>query len=376
MKSDLQRSIDIDVKINELKRRQITPDSSNLLGDLYLKKGDKKAAAEYFHFAAKNSHRDKAVAIYKKIVRLVPGETKAYEALIDIFSQEGLTAEEVKYLLLLAQIHQSRGDGQKETELFRTILDLDPDNKAAELFFSRGKIDFEEILAADESLGPTGEVLKEEETWGEDRVMEETDIPVAARKRPFIVTAVVACFLCILLGVFVYVSHKEKRRGEGPQIVKKSAPSGGEDRPVENAKAVQSGPYKIEVMRVTGDLLRQMALSARLTEKEMSDNGFLMVTATAGKACVSEDLIKSSGRRVAIIDRKGNLVAPKEIGALERLKKVIYQPYACGKESDIVYAHFYIAYPKEMSPERVMIEGMKLVFEKNTVARYTSKGKE
>ncbi|MGD1075913.1 MAG: hypothetical protein ABR903_07535 [Thermodesulfovibrionales bacterium] len=376
MKGDLQRSIDIDVKINELKQRQLTPDNSNLLGDLYLKRGDKKSAVEYFYFAAKNSHKDKAGAIYKKILRLAPGEIKAYEALIDIFSQEGIVVEEVRYLLLLAQVYQSRGDVQKETELFRKILDLDPENNVAKLFFGRGKVDFEEVIASEESLGEKGEVPQEEEMEVEDRVTEETGIPVPARRRPVVVIVAVACFLCILLGISFYVSHRGKRRVEGPHMVKKSVPSGSEERPIESAKALQGKGYEIEVTSVTGDLLRQVALSSRLTEKEMSDNGFLMIKATAGKACVSRDLIQSPDQQVAIIDREGNRIAPRKIGALERLTKVIYQPYACGKELDIVYAHFYIAYPKEISLAGVMIDGMKLVFEKNTVARYTSKGKQ
>ncbi|HAM51291.1 MAG TPA: hypothetical protein DCP92_11615 [Nitrospiraceae bacterium] len=376
MKGDLQRSIDIDVKINELKKRQFTPDNANLLGDLYLKKGDKKAAVEYFYFAARNSHKDKAVAIYKKIVRLARSETKAYEELIDIFSQEGLVAEEIKYLLSLAQVYQSRSDTQKETEIFRKIDDLDPDNNAAKLFFSRGKVVYEEVIPEEESVEMKDEVLKEEEREVEDRAPEREGISLPVWRKFFIIGVGVVFFLGIIAGIFSYVSYRGKRRVEAPRIVKESAPSAGKSLPSENIKAFQKEAYAIEATPVTGDLLRQMLSAARLTEKEISDNSFLQIKVKAGKACISEDLVKYPDRRVSLIDREGNRIAPREIRALDGLKKVIYRPYACGKESDIVYAHFYLAYPKEAIPVRVLVEGLKIVFEKNTDAGYTSRGND
>lgn len=128
--------------IRELNNKQLTSDDLNLLGDICLKKGDRKKAIECFYKAASKisfSNTNRAGAIYKKILNISPSEITAYEGIINILSKSGLVAEQKKYLLSLAQIYQNQGDFKKANSIFRKIQELDPTNKAAEVFFSRGK---------------------------------------------------------------------------------------------------------------------------------------------------------------------------------------------------------------------------------------------
>lgn len=153
MISKSSKSDDIDIKIKELmnkeyikslNNRDLSSDEYNLLGDLYLKKGDKKSATKYLYKAAKKLSLDqgnKAIATYKKILNIYPSEIDAYEGIITILYKEGLVAEQIKYLLLLAQLYQNKSDFTKMTSIFRKIQEIDPTNKTAELFFSRGKVD-------------------------------------------------------------------------------------------------------------------------------------------------------------------------------------------------------------------------------------------
>jgi len=128
--------------IRELNNKQLTSDDLNILGDLCLKKGDKKRAIECFYKAASKisfSNTNRAIAIYKKILNISSSDIPAYEGIINILSKSGLVAEQKKYLLSLAQLYQNTGDFKKANSIFRKIQELDPTNKAAEVFFSRGK---------------------------------------------------------------------------------------------------------------------------------------------------------------------------------------------------------------------------------------------
>ncbi|OGW40962.1 MAG: hypothetical protein A2Y97_03240 [Nitrospirae bacterium RBG_13_39_12] len=133
----------IDKKIKELNRKRASTDDLNALGDLYLRKGDKKLAIEQFYKAAKEisyTQKNKAVAIYKKILSISPNETNALEEIINVFSKSRLVGEQIKYLLLLSKLYQNKGDLKKANSIFRKIQELDPKNNDAEVFFSRGKL--------------------------------------------------------------------------------------------------------------------------------------------------------------------------------------------------------------------------------------------
>ncbi|MEW6215715.1 MAG: tetratricopeptide repeat protein, partial [Nitrospirota bacterium] len=119
----------------------------NVIGDLYLKKGDKKNAIGSFHEAASFFWRDgfflKALALYKKILNIDPANSDALFSLGELNEKKGLTADAIKYYLAAADIFSKEGKKEKLLDIFNKILAISPDNiplrnKVAELYAKEG----------------------------------------------------------------------------------------------------------------------------------------------------------------------------------------------------------------------------------------------
>lgn len=339
---------DIDIKIEELERKQPTAHNLNLLGDLYLKKDDRKKAIEYFYKAAKIYFKsDRAIAIYKKILNISPSKTEAYEEIIDILSETGPVAEEIRYLLLLAQVYQNTGDFKKANSIFRKVQELDPANKAADVFFSKGKVSVGDINSSEEREIKEEEILAIEEARTRK---EEKYISMPKRKDPIILIAS-AIVLFVMLCLSLYLLGKGNK-GRSP--VKISY----ENLWTINTKTVNSDTFKIEVTRLTDELLYKLPIASRLSQKELSENGFYLVKIKTIKGCIPEDFIKFAPRYISLINKEGKIVKPKEFAGLDNMKKVVYKTNVCQKRSGMVFAHFYIAYPKELSLVGLCIDGL------------------
>src|SRR5437660_12541246 len=67
------------------------------IGDLYVRQGETFQALEYFERLAQIYLSDgfvtKAIAIYKKIAKLAPEESKALEKLAELYVQQGVMSE-------------------------------------------------------------------------------------------------------------------------------------------------------------------------------------------------------------------------------------------------------------------------------------------
>ncbi len=344
---------DIDIKIEELERKQPTAHNLNLLGDLYLKKDDRKKAIEYFYKAAKIYFKsDKAIAIYKKILNISPSKTEAYEEIIDILSETGPVAEEIRYLLLLAQVYQNRGNFKKATSIFRKVKELDPTNKAADVFFSKGKVDAGDISPPEETVEIKKEIFPPEEV-----VKEEKYTRVPKRKRSIILIAS-AIALSFIVGISLYLSGKGTKGG-GPTKSKGQAVSiSDEGLWAKNTKTVKSDNFEIEVTRLTDKFIYKLPIASKLSQKELSENGFYLVKIKTIKGCIPEDFIKFAPRYISLINKEGKIVKPKEFAGLDNMKKVVYKTNVCQKRSGMVFAHFYIAYPKELSLVGLCIDGL------------------
>src|SRR3990172_3635852 len=133
---------DITKKIKNTKKQPVTVENLNYIGDLYLKKGDKQTAIAYFYELAEKMHisqKDKKLAIYKKILNISTSESKAYEKIINIFFRMGLIAEEKKYIIILANLYQNKGELNKLDALYRRIKEIDSENQLAEKYFAKDK---------------------------------------------------------------------------------------------------------------------------------------------------------------------------------------------------------------------------------------------
>ncbi len=102
------------------------------VGDLYVRQGDTFQALEYFERLAQIYLADgfvtKAIAIYKKIAKLAPEETRPVEKLAELYVQQGVLSEARPIYLQLAELHQRAGRQEQASGLLRKLLEAEPDN--------------------------------------------------------------------------------------------------------------------------------------------------------------------------------------------------------------------------------------------------------
>jgi tetratricopeptide (TPR) repeat protein len=118
------------------------------IGDLYVRQGETFQALEYFERLAKLFLADgfvtKAIAIYKKIAKLAPEETRPVERLAELYVQQGVLSEARPIYLHLADVHERAGRQPEAATLLRKLLDAEPDNlrvqtRLAEMLVAMGK---------------------------------------------------------------------------------------------------------------------------------------------------------------------------------------------------------------------------------------------
>jgi tetratricopeptide (TPR) repeat protein len=119
----------------------------NIIGDLYIKKGDKKNAGEAFHRAAKFFRYEgfslKALALYKKVLNINQADAGALYALGELSEEKGLATDAIKYYLAAADSFSKEGKKERILDIYERILSLSPTNvplrnKVAEIFLREG----------------------------------------------------------------------------------------------------------------------------------------------------------------------------------------------------------------------------------------------
>jgi pilus assembly protein FimV len=102
------------------------------VGDLYVRQGETFRALEYFERLAQIFLADgfltKAIAIYKKIAKLAPEETRPVERLAELYVQQGILSEARPIYLQLADLHQRAGRQTQAAALLRKLLEAEPEN--------------------------------------------------------------------------------------------------------------------------------------------------------------------------------------------------------------------------------------------------------
>jgi pilus assembly protein FimV len=118
------------------------------VGDLFVRQGDTFQALEYFERLAQIYLADgfvtKAIAIYKKIAKLAPEETRPVEKLAELYVQQGVLSEARPIYLQLAELHQRANRPAQAAALLRKLLEAEPDNlrvqtRLAELSLAMGQ---------------------------------------------------------------------------------------------------------------------------------------------------------------------------------------------------------------------------------------------
>jgi pilus assembly protein FimV len=102
------------------------------LGDLFVRQGETFQALEYFERLAKIFLNDgfttKAIAIYKKVAKLAPEESRPLERLAELYVQQGVLSEARPIYLQLAEVQLKAGHQQQAAVLLRKLLEAEPEN--------------------------------------------------------------------------------------------------------------------------------------------------------------------------------------------------------------------------------------------------------
>ncbi len=120
----------------------------NKIGDLCLRLGRKKEAIHQFNKIGESYAKDgfflKAIAIYKKILKVDSGHVDSYDRLADLYARQGLVLEARSQYQAVAERYLKAGNSDKAIHAYRELTRLDPDNlrqreKLAELMAKGGR---------------------------------------------------------------------------------------------------------------------------------------------------------------------------------------------------------------------------------------------
>ncbi|MDQ3254922.1 MAG: hypothetical protein M3R15_13615, partial [Acidobacteriota bacterium] len=114
----------------------------NTLGDLYARTDRKQEAEACFkrvggHFR-EQGFTVKAIAIYKKVARITPGDIDVAGALAALYEQQGLLVEARAQHLVIAEAHTRAGRTREMFEALQRIANLDPTNTDIRLRLADG----------------------------------------------------------------------------------------------------------------------------------------------------------------------------------------------------------------------------------------------
>jgi tetratricopeptide (TPR) repeat protein len=120
----------------------------NTLGDLCVRVGQNEQAAQHFKRVGEHYAQDgftvKAIAVYRKLSRLSPGNLENVNRLAELYSQQGLFSDARTHYMQVADQLLRSGDNAQAARALQKILELDPENtatqsKLADLFIKLGK---------------------------------------------------------------------------------------------------------------------------------------------------------------------------------------------------------------------------------------------
>jgi len=105
--------------------------SSNILGDLYVRHGQKGKALTVFGGIAASYVKEgvvlKAIAVYKKIIRLAPGEdSEPYLQLAALYQSQSLMGEAIENLKVVLEYQRDNKKDKDAVETIKKILEIKP----------------------------------------------------------------------------------------------------------------------------------------------------------------------------------------------------------------------------------------------------------
>ncbi|MBA4371293.1 MAG: hypothetical protein C0402_00345 [Thermodesulfovibrio sp.] len=377
----------IDGQIKEAMLKPLTAENLNYLSDLYLRKGEKDLAIECLYNSISKLHvsqRDKMIAIYKKIIKLAPGDERAYKGLIDIFAKMGLVAEEVNHLILITKVYQSRGDYEKVNEVYRRIHLIDPDNEIAAKYFGKGKpgvspdidkddehelSDMATLLSGHPEVGdltgfvpesPPAVSVQEElsEDWSPprsvDTLADESHAdqaewedraapPVVRNKRVYLIIGITVLLISLAAGTGFFM-YKKILGGIDITVQKQQKPAVPQGTGEGMKKA---GGITIAVARISADGAGDSGLDKAVGPAAFSGHQFYSVTVQAATGCIPDEVVRDPLRMISFIGGTAAETKPAGVPGLESMSRMVYRATVpgCG-ENKAVFMKIFIAHPK------------------------------
>ncbi len=128
----------------------------NSLGDIFSKKGEKDQAFAMYQKVA-NIYTDRglqprAIATFKKILRLDESNPDAAIGLAELYENEGLFTESLDFYIKAAKIYDELGDQDKAFEIFKKVGQLDPTNMEIHLSLGNKMVSEGKMLEAVEEF--------------------------------------------------------------------------------------------------------------------------------------------------------------------------------------------------------------------------------
>jgi tetratricopeptide (TPR) repeat protein len=145
--------------------------TANTLGDLYFRGGQlDKAIVQYNDIAAHLANEGffpKAVALYKKILKIKPDEERAMWHLANISARQGLLVDARANFLALAERRRVRGDAKGVAEVRVRLGDLDGADLETRLAGARARVELGDPKSAVERLKQHAADLQEKGKAGD-----------------------------------------------------------------------------------------------------------------------------------------------------------------------------------------------------------------
>jgi tetratricopeptide (TPR) repeat protein len=162
----------------------------NTVGDLYARLGYTAEALRCFKQVGEAYAGDgffvKAIAIYKKLTKLDPAASDCVLKLAELYAQQGLYNDARAQYLSIADRCLRSGDNQQASQIFRKMLELDPENaamqaKLADLYVKLGSKEqaCSIFFGAAESLFRRGAMEAADEALGHVLTLEPAHVPAA-----------------------------------------------------------------------------------------------------------------------------------------------------------------------------------------------------
>ncbi|MGH7407735.1 MAG: tetratricopeptide repeat protein, partial [Candidatus Methylomirabilales bacterium] len=107
----------------------------NALGDLHARTGNRAEAIGHYMRLGDSYRTDgfaaKATAVYRKVIKLDPGNLQAQTLCADLYAEQGLVGEAKQQLLAIAEHYTRAGSTKEALAVYQKIVSLDPGNVAA-----------------------------------------------------------------------------------------------------------------------------------------------------------------------------------------------------------------------------------------------------